>query len=89
VTLVVSNDRGARKGVTNQGSMSNAAPTRLPSSLLASLVVHCPAVSTIPVAGISVVSPFSSNARTLLGIISSASSSRNSALATVSLTPSS
>ena len=75
------------KGVTSLGSMSNAAPARLPSSLLASLAVHGPAASTISVAGISIVSPFSSTARTHLRVTSPASSSRDSALAIVSFAP--
>jgi len=82
MTLVVSNDRGVGKGVTNLGSMSNAAPARLPNSLLVSLVVHGPAASTISVAGISIVSP----SRTHLNV-TSASSSRDPALTIVNSAP--
>jgi hypothetical protein len=88
MNIVVSNGRGAGKGASNLGSMSNASPARLPSSLLASPVVHGPAASTMSVAGISIVFPFSSTARTHLGVTLSASSSRDSALAIVSFVPS-
>jgi len=82
MTLVVSNDRGVGKGVTNLGSMSNAAPAHLPNSLLASLVVHGPDVSTILIAGISIVSPSHTHLN-----VTSASSSRDPALTIVSFAP--
>jgi len=82
MTLVVSNDRGVGKDVTNLCSMSNAAPARLPSSLLTSLVGHGIAASTISVAGIPIVCPFLSTARMHLNV-TSASRPRDPALAIV------